>query len=1285
MFYSNPTHWIGRYRRAWLPGLLLGITVVLLVPNLAAPGSLANSSPVASSTVTASVANDSSSTFSASRASTAAHDVSASALAIDALSLAKNESIPNRLVYVPYDGPAPALVSQTGGHVAPTYSEAPAPLGIAYYGLSNASGMTEPTVLNTDSLAGTFRTNSSVGVQPEYLDDSAPDAYSLQLNAVLVNVTLNGSTHTGKTPNEFWTQNVVQYAAQLHELQFIDNVWSFWPGFEPDTILAHGPNGTYAYPEFYYGLGPTIHISYPFSLTLYLNSTVIDGDTAIYFNYTLSNDSMTESGSYDYVVFDSDGSAVAGGAQFQANGYRYDPVGLPNDYELVIGGPGGGSTTDLLASDASLSLQYWNATTRSYRSVPSAYNTGGETGETAVGANVWYSGTTAFLTTGPAISSGLWETGKGLNSKGGITEVHVHIRPSNAFLFLGPASAGGNLSAPPSSWQWAPLVGPSESSAGWLTGLLALAAGKYTVVVLESDFTPMVRTFTVSGGTDWLNVTLTANPAAGIYTPLFAWTNAQLAALSSSGAGTPADPYHLIDNLQPGQGLNPLFGTFNDYGFPTFAGLELLGTTASVTATPPAFTAPAPAWLNASADLLEIPNVLGLATWLIDSEHVAIVNDTMSGIWFPWNSGYADPADVMVFQSTHILIANNTFNEAGGTGLFVYDQGSYGAGTITIWGNTFVSQSVAGECDPFCFGLILPDTGLQLAADGDLVYNNYFSEDTNAWTPTVDWWALIYAYPVVYTDRWNVTPQAASHVRYASGFPWFPLSGSITHTSDQGGNFWNNYGYPADPFDVLPFNDSGLITVGGDYDPLLNSPLYSVTLNISILPNDPWVVMVQSGPGYGWTFNGTGSGSVHFVFPNGDYWVDGYIVEPGTDTLYQGSDVAYATFSVNNTSASATIVFPPDYLVLFEPYGFEANDTAWGICLTNPYTWRMPSPWSSSGGILSAALSNGTWNFTSYVIDWSVESISGPGCASVPEMQVTVALPVGSINVSGAPEVIPVEFNETFPVTVRTAGMPDGAVWLLQEPPYPAARGTAGYAKVLHFINGTYREPYASRTLGYLPYEGGRWGNVTFVVNGAPTTVRLHFHTGIQVTFEEEGIPADRGYLWGVRFDATNYSTYETSLDAYALNGTFRYTVAPVVGYSGYPTYVAADPQGVVVVDGSALTVVVQFVQTFAITFSESGLPTGTSWTVDVNGHNYRSTGTTISLLLPNGSYVYLVRTVEGLLPHPAAGSFTIHGTTYARSIVFSRPLELTGATGPVTAPLERTRGPNRPVSSVGA
>ena len=78
--------------------------------------------------------------------------------------------------------------------------------------------------------------------------------------------------------------------------------------------------------------------------------------------------------------------------------------------------------------------------------------------------------------------------------------------------------------------------------------------------------------------------------------------------------------------------------------------------------------------------------------------------------------------------------------------------------------------------------------------------------------------------------------------------------------------------------------------------------------------------------------------------------------------------------------------------------------------------------------------------------------------------------------------------------------------------------------------------------------------------------------------------------------------------------------------------------------------------QEYNITFTESGLPAGTEWYVNLyNGQSYQSTANFISFSEPNGSYPYTVSSVNRVYaPAQYAGSFTVDGAPVSVSVTFS-------------------------------
>ena len=525
--------------------LRLGIAVVTLIMVLSSIGLVANLSgpvPVHSGSFAGTVSTTakphavqgaaglSENPSTASHLDTPASTVRENPVALNALAAAKAAGVPVRDVLVPRAGATPAQVAQARaqGHVTPLYSQdAPAPLGLAYYGLSanpNGNGSIVATTLNSPSLFATFDPNAT-GVQPVYPFSSSTDAYGVQLNAVTTSINLFGNHNYS-----FWTQNVAEYYPFTGTLYLVTNVWNFsGPTLSANAIYAHGPYGQQVGTSYYYAEYVLTGVTYPFNLDLWMNNSVISGRNAVNFTVGLQDGAGNMVLPYDYVVFNSTAATMS---DYSADGHAYNAFHLTNDFEVILGGPGGGSQADLFAADANITLQYWNTTTSSYEAVPAAYSYGGETGETVTGATVgWETNTTGspygVLRSGPGFLQGLW------NATGaqGLTQVTISVHPSNAFIFLAPNWTSnftfeGDL-------YWAPQE---------LDGGVFSSPRPVNLSVALSDFSPLNAAFVVASSPVVLAPSLTADPAMGIYTPLWAWQNAQYAALSTGGTGTRSTP-----------------------------------------------------------------------------------------------------------------------------------------------------------------------------------------------------------------------------------------------------------------------------------------------------------------------------------------------------------------------------------------------------------------------------------------------------------------------------------------------------------------------------------------------------------------------------------------------------------------------------------------------------------------------------------------------------------------------------------------------------------------------
>ncbi|HEY1197745.1 MAG TPA: hypothetical protein VGG32_03350, partial [Thermoplasmata archaeon] len=140
------------------------------------------------------------------------------------------------------------------------------------------------------------------------------------------------------------------------------------------------------------------------------------------------------------------------------------------------------------------------------------------------------------------------------------------------------------------------------------------------------------------------------------------------------------------------------------------------------------------------------------------------------------------------------------------------------------------------------------------------------------------------------------------------------------------------------------------------------------------------------------------------------------------------------------------------------------------------------------------------------------------------------------------------------------------------------------------------------------------------------------------VTFKETGLPS--GTNWSVMVGtATLWSTL-TYINFHLANGSYSYTVANVANYSRSPT------SGTFKVTGVGFTIWEKFsIVRYVVTFKETGLPSGTNWSVTVGATTCTTTGTTISFALADETYSYTV-SAPGSGYSASPGTVTVNGAT---------------------------------------
>lgn len=1100
---------------------------------------LATSPSVAASTTPASVAPSTS------------HNAAA-AMAASALAATKAAGINPHYVFPPRPSATPGQVAATraAGHVVPLYNGTPAPLGLAYYGYSaNGTGGVVPTILNTSSVQATV---DAKDIQATDLYQSSPDSYGIQLNAVTTNVTL-----FGQGGFSFWTQNVIEYYPQAGFLVLITNVWNFSGGpLSANVFYTHGPFGHQVGTEYYYAeaVFPAV-IQYPWNLTLTMTSNLTGGRDSVYFSVGFTGPSFAPSGftdTYDYVVFNSTGGTPAGHvlpSPYTANGFNYNSLGLTNDFEVILGGPGGGSHSDLSAANANLGLSYWNGA--AYVSVPSALSYGGETGETTTGASIAWSNasggpanlsTYGVMSTGPAILHGLWNA----TAPEGAPTVDLTLTPANAFVFVTPV--GGNPNFVIAEPQYAPTIFSAD---------FVLSPGNYTFLTELSGYVAQTLTVDVTGSTTIADVLL-PQVSPVVYTPLWAIGNAELPAISSSGLGTPVSPFTLFNN-QPAA-FGPLFGQYNDYGFPVFPGIFIADTTLSVEiAHAPSLTANTSQFAYPGPFL---PATNSLQMWFWNVSNLSLAESTVAGGWFTQTAYFPtvfDSFNVIFYISSGNLVYNDTFASPG-DGLLMFQGGALfgpttgGGGHNTVFGTTFEQAASPGSA----VGLMSYGEGLalQLAEGNDTIFNNAFGTPTTAFELPLD---LYSGNPLLFSGNvWNVTP--GSHPAALIDFPQFVLdTPNILGGAALGGNYWWDYGNPFNPFNGA------------------NNPT-------SRLPYDENATTL-----------------VAQVYGCGSYYCATYI--------YPGGDLAPLT----NFDQFELVIFHPVGLPIGAPFGAVISP-ANPLLPVETISGNIGSPYPA------AYFANGTYGVASLYLGQTLHtptSFTAAAAHTGPAANMTVVLVYRTLHTYGY-----LSFHES--------GLPTGDLWtVVVVSPQVVSTSTTNF-NVLLLPRGTYQFFVLNTSDGYTP----RLVNGTVVV-GAMTSINERFTPILYpVVVTETGLAT--GTHWSVQLTpfvvghARRHTEGSTSsaISFQVPNGTYAVTVRPV---HGYLMLVTGLTLGNITVNGSPVAVNVSFTPAkFSVTFTETGLPANTTWSVTFDSQTVNGTGTSISFLVPNGTYSYSIAPIVG-------------------------------------------------------
>jgi phospholipase C len=378
-----------------------------------------------------------------------------------------------------------------------------------------------------------------------------------------------------------------------------------------------------------------------------------------------------------------------------------------------------------------------------------------------------------------------------------------------------------------------------------------------------------------------------------------------------------------------------------------------------------------------------------------------------------------------------------------------------------------------------------------------------------------------------------------------------------------------------------------------------NQATYTVTFSESGLPKGTtWYVNVTAWGSLSATVDGLLGNAVSANFTAGAY---DYTVASGNKDF---APPAESPFGVSGAPVSLLLPFSEvTYTVAFIEKGLPAG-TLWNVSIGNVTM-------NSTTTTVAFAEPNGTYPFT---------AAAANGYAMSP--------PAGPLAVNGSDRNISVTLGPRYLITFTEIGLPSSTPWNVTI----GATESSSTASTLAFLlpNGTY-----SFRLGDIPGWTTRYTGA-FNVTGSKTGVSRTF-TPVQyvVTFTESGLAT--GTNWSVTVGTNTLWSTVTFLNFHLVNGSYTYFVANIANHS-------RSPMGSFSVIGKGTTISEKFpLVTYTITFSETGLRSGTNWSITVGSLTESSTQTYINFHLANGSYAYGVANVANY-SRPPTGSFTVTG-----------------------------------------
>jgi len=439
--------------------------------------------------------------------------------------------------------------------------------------------------------------------------------------------------------------------------------------------------------------------------------------------------------------------------------------------------------------------------------------------------------------------------------------------------------------------------------------------------------------------------------------------------------------------------------------------------------------------------------------------------------------------------------------------------------------------------------------------------------------------------------------------------------------------------------------------------------------------------------------NNTALGSpISIEEPGYDYATNSYYIYNITFPVIQAGNVYYVPTSISTSAVD--VLSQTNNSVTFEITGNTENNT--NIITVNYVPYYAVTINAGQGGSVSWSLVSG------YVYGNSSGTVSAGQNQTVyvtwgAELNLTdnpnSGYTFSSWNFSGYVAPAQGYSSNNNPIVIQNTGSTGSVTATYQSSDYLQFTVNGASVNIWYTItlsNGQSQSGntnYGSSTVTfYLPYGTYSWnispantmvyvGGIGIEYNATPASgfettnasVSINYvlsSSTFNYTWTESGLPS--GTQWGVSVNGTSYYTSSSSLnETFSSGQNYSWSVINPNDYSGSPASGSFNNAG---------SQIITFTQTgFQYTWNESGLPSGTTWGVQVSGTNYTTSSSSLTETFSTGqTYSWGVINPSGYTGTPSTGSFSTSGS---QTITFYTGLSVTASANPTsgTQPLTVT------------